>query len=117
MKRSIWIHTLTIVMNKPALVIVTLVTVIVGASLGKAAFGEVLERDIDEATGNATAGVAPEESIVINPLEALPDNGTVTMNMEGIVDTNMNEIPPPGVTVLISNDSVTVTNHEVTVED
>lgn len=86
---------------------------IVGVSLGKAAFGDVLERDI----GNATAGVTPEESIDFNPLEALPDNGTVTMNMEGVVDTNMNEIPPPGVTVLISNDSVTVTNHVVTVEE
>ena len=100
-------------MNKPALVIAILILGIVGASLGKAAFGEVLERDI----GNATAGVAPEESIDINPLEVLPDNGTVTMNMEGVVDTNMNEIPPPRVTVLISNDSVTVTNHEVTVEE
>jgi hypothetical protein len=101
------------VMNKLALVITILVPVIIGTSLGKAAFGEVLERDI----GNATGGVAPEESIDINPLEALPDNGTVTMNMEGVVDTNMNEIPPPGVTVLISNDLVTVTHHEVTVEE
>jgi len=102
-------------MNKSALVIITLITVIVVAPLTKVAFGEVLERDIDEATGNTTAGVAPEESIVINPLEALPNNGTVTMNMEGAVDTNMNDIPPPGVTVLISKDLVTVTNHEVTV--
>jgi hypothetical protein len=98
-------------MDKPALVMAILVSVIVGAFLGQAAFGDVLERDI----GNATAGVAPDESIDINPLEALPDNGTVTMNMEGVVDTNMNEIPPPGVTVLISNESVSVTNHQVTV--
>jgi hypothetical protein len=104
-------------MNKPALVIAFLVTVIVGASLGKAAFGQVLERNTDEATGNATAGVAPEESIDISPLEALPDNGTVTMSMVGVSDTNMNEIPPPGVTVIISSDLVTVTNHEVTVEE
>jgi len=104
-------------MNKSALVIVTLATVIVVASTAKATYGEILERDIDEATGNATAGVAPEESIDINPLVALPNNGTVTMNMEGAIDTNMNDIPPPGVTVLISNDSVTVTNHEVTLEE
>ena len=38
------------------------------------------------------------------------------MNIGDAVDTNMNEIPPSGVIVLISNDSVTVTNHEVTVE-
>lgn len=104
-------------MNKSVLVFVTLVTVIFAASLAKSTFGEVLERDIDESTGNATMGIAPEVSIDINPLEALPDNGTVTMNLDGTVDTNMNEIPPPGVTVLISNDSVTVTNHEITVEE
>jgi hypothetical protein len=39
------------------------------------------------------------------------------MSLENIVDTNMNEIPPPGVTVIISNDAVTVTNHEATTED
>lgn len=105
-----------ILMDKTALVIVvTLVTVLAVASFANVTFGEVLERDIDESTGNATAGIQPEMSIDINPLEPLPDNGTVTMSMEGSSDTNMNEIPPPGITVLISNDSVTVTNHEVTV--
>jgi hypothetical protein len=105
-------------MDKTGLaIVVTLVTVIAVASLANVTFGEVLERDIDESTGNATAGIQPEVSIDINPLEALPDNGTVTMSTEGSTDTNMNEIPPPGVIVLISNDSVTVTNHEVTVEE
>jgi hypothetical protein len=33
-----------------------------------------------------------------------------------VVDTNMNEIPPQGVTVIISNEAVTVTNHDVTIE-
>ena len=61
MKRSISIHALTIVANKSALVIVVLFPVIVGSSLGKAAFGEVLELDID----NATVGVgAPTQSQV-----------------------------------------------------
>jgi len=39
------------------------------------------------------------------------------MSLENIVATNMNEIPPQGVTVIISNDAVTVTNHEVTTEE
>jgi hypothetical protein len=39
------------------------------------------------------------------------------MSFEDVVDTNMNEIPPPGVTVIISNEAVTVTNHEVTIEE
>jgi hypothetical protein len=56
-------------------------------------------------------------SIDISPLEPLPINGTVTMSLENVVDTNMNEIPPQGVIVVISNESVTVTNHEVTIEE
>jgi hypothetical protein len=39
------------------------------------------------------------------------------MSLEDVVDTNMNEIPPQGVTVLISNESVIVTNHKVTIEE
>ena len=39
------------------------------------------------------------------------------MSLEDAVDTNMNEIPPQGVTVIISNESMTVTNHEVTIEE
>jgi hypothetical protein len=39
------------------------------------------------------------------------------MSLEDVVDTNMNEIPPPGVTVIISNEAVTVTNHRVTIEE
>jgi hypothetical protein len=39
------------------------------------------------------------------------------MSLEDVVDTNMNEIPPPGVTVIISDETVTVTNHDVTIEE
>jgi hypothetical protein len=39
------------------------------------------------------------------------------MSLEDVVDTNMNEIPPQGVTVIINNESVVVTNHEVTIEE
>jgi hypothetical protein len=39
------------------------------------------------------------------------------IGLEDVVDTNMNEIPPQGVTVIISNESVTVTNHDVTIEE
>jgi hypothetical protein len=59
----------------------------------------------------------PDMFIDISPLESLPVNGTVVMSLEDVVDTNMNEIPPQGVTVIISNESVTVTNHEVTIEE
>ena len=57
----------------------------------------------------------PVVSIDISPLEPLLINGTVTMSLQDVVDTNLNEIPPQGVTVIISNDAVT--NREVTIEE
>jgi hypothetical protein len=83
-------------------------------------YAQVLDRDVGAPTPglNGTASTEPPAvSIDISPLEPLPINGTVTMSLEDAVDTNMNEIPPQGVTVIISNEAVTVTNHEVTIEE
>jgi hypothetical protein len=83
-------------------------------------YAQVLDRDVEApAPGlNGTASTGPPAvSIDISPLEPLPINGTVTMSLEDVVDTNMNEIPPLGVTVIITNESVTVTNHEVAIEE
>ena len=52
-------------------------------------------------------------NITINPDEPLPANGTVSINTEGAVDSDMNVFPPEGVTVVISSDTVTVTNQAV----
>ena len=52
-------------------------------------------------------------NISINPEEPLPANGTVSISTEGATDTDMNVIPPEGVSVIISNDTATVTNQEV----
>jgi TATA-binding protein-associated factor Taf7 len=52
-------------------------------------------------------------NISINPEEPLPANGTVSISTEGATDTDMNVIPPEGVAVIISNDTVTATNQEV----
>ena len=51
--------------------------------------------------------------ISINPEEPLPANGTVSISTEGATDTDMNVIPPEGVTVIISSDTVTVTNQAI----
>jgi hypothetical protein len=85
----------------------------------QAVYAQVLDRDVEAPTPglNGTTSAPPAVSIDISPLESLPINGTVTMSLEDVVDTNMNEIPPSGVTVIISNDAVTVTNHEVTIEE
>jgi hypothetical protein len=62
----------------------------------------------DTLTGNVT-----EVDISIDPAEPLPANGTVTINTEGATDTDMNAFPPEGVYVIISSDTVTVTNQTV----
>ena len=41
---------------------------------------------------------------------------TVSMSTEGATDTDMNVFPPEGVTVIISNDTVTVTNQTLTLK-
>jgi hypothetical protein len=63
-------------------------------------------------TGTLTDGV----NISINPEEPLPANGTVSLSTEGVTDTDMNILPPEGVTVVIENDTVTVTNQTVDIE-
>jgi hypothetical protein len=63
-------------------------------------------------TGSLTDGI----NISINPEEPLPANGTVSISTEGVTDTDMNILPPEGVTVVIENDTVTVTNQTVDVE-
>jgi hypothetical protein len=80
-------------------------------------YAQVLNRDVEAPTPGLNGTASTAGSIDISPLESLPTNGTVTMSLEDVVDTNMNEIPPQGVTVIISNEAVTVTNHEVTIEE
>jgi hypothetical protein len=63
-------------------------------------------------TGALTDGV----NISINPEEPLPANGTVSLSTEGVTDTDMNILPPEGVTVVIENDTITITNQTVDIE-
>jgi hypothetical protein len=62
----------------------------------------------DTPTGTLTDG-----GISINPEESLPANGTLSISTEGATDTDMDAFPPEGVTVIISSDTVTVTNQAV----
>src|ERR671918_1411499 len=55
-------------------------------------------------------------NIAINPEEPLPANGTVSISIEGVTDTDMNVLPPEGVTVVIENDTITVMNQTVDIE-
>ena len=64
---------------------------------------------MDTPTGNLTG----EIDISIDPAEPLPGNGTATISTEGATDTDLNGFPPEGVYVIISSDTVTVTNQTV----
>jgi len=64
-----------------------------------------LAKDISK--GNLTEDI----DIAINPTEALPANGTVTISTEGATDMDFNGFPPAGVTVIIQSDKVIVTNN------
>jgi hypothetical protein len=64
---------------------------------------------MDSPTGNLTG----EIDISIDPAEPLPANGTSTISTEGATDTDLNGFPPEGVNVIISSDTVTVTNQTV----
>ena len=60
-----------------------------------------------------TGTLSDGANISINPVEPLPANGTVSISTEGATDTDMNVLPPEGVSVIISNDTVTITNQMV----
>jgi hypothetical protein len=104
-------------MNTQLLIIVLFVsTTITNISFAKTSLAQVVDRDVDAPTNLINGTTVPGAiSIDIDPTETLPTNGTVTMPFNGATDTNMNVIPPPGVTVVITADSVTVTNQEVSI--
>jgi hypothetical protein len=66
----------------------------------------------DTPTGNLTEDI----DISISPGELLPTNGTVSISTEGATDMDINEFPPSGVTVIIRNETVVVTNNPVAYE-
>jgi hypothetical protein len=89
--------------------------VILVLSLGLAlllisSIGTYAQLDKESPSGNLTEDV----DISISPGEPLPANGTVTVSTEGATDTDMDAFPPPGITVIIQNDKVVVTNNPVT---
>jgi hypothetical protein len=104
-------------MNTQLLIIVLFVsTTMVTASFARISLAQVLERDVDAPTNLINGTTVPGTiSIDIDPTEALPANGTVTMPFNGAKDTNMNVLPPSGVTVVITANSVTVTNQEISI--
>jgi hypothetical protein len=89
------------------------VLLVLGFGLGLfliSSMGTDAQLDKEAPTGNLTEDV----DISISPGEELPANGTVSFSTEGATDMDINEFPPQGVTVIIQNDTVVVTNNPVT---
>lgn len=86
--------------------LITVSTLAVGVY---AVFAAPLEKDIP--TGNASDQI----DLSINPDEVLPANGTVVLSTSGTNDIDINDPVPPGTTVIIESDQVTITNKEISV--
>jgi hypothetical protein len=88
------------------------VVLVLGFGLGLlliSSIGTNAQLDKEAPSGNLTEDV----DISISPGEELPANGTVSVSTEWATDMDINEFPPPGVTVIIQNDKVVVTNNPV----
>ena len=88
------------------------VVLVLGFGLGLllvSSIGTNAQLDKEAPSGNLTEDV----DVSISPGEELPANGTVSVSTEGATDMDINEFPPPGVTVIIQNDKVVVTNNPV----
>jgi hypothetical protein len=68
---------------------------------------------VDEPPTNATE----ELDVKIDATEPLPLNGTIMVDITEADDLEINAIPPEGVSIIITNTIVTVTNSQVDIEE
>ena len=69
--------------------------------------------EIEEPTGNFTEGTV----VNIDLDEPLPPNGTVIVDIMGIDDINVDGVPPLGMTILVQNDTITLTDQNVVISN
>lgn len=69
--------------------------------------------EIEEPIGNLTEGTVAK----IDLDEPLPPNGTVIVDIMGIDDIDIDGVPILGMTILVQNDTVTITNENVVISD
>jgi len=88
------------------LMVITVSTLCIGVY---AVFAAPLSKD--SPTGNASDQI----DLTVDPHEILPANGTVILNTSGTTDIDINHTIPPGTTVILESDQVTITNKEISV--
>jgi hypothetical protein len=69
--------------------------------------------DVDEPPTNATE----ELDVKIDATESLLANGTITADISEADDVDIDTIPPEGVSIVVTNSTVTVTNHPVEITE
>ena len=69
--------------------------------------------EIEEPAGNLTEGTVAN----IDLEEPLPPNGTIILDITGIDDINVDGVPPLGITLLVQNDTITLTDENVVISD
>lgn len=101
------------------IVVVGIIATIAITTFGTITKAQTLERDpipaipiVDNVTGEAEP-----IQMTITPDESLPPNGTVILSMQGMNDIDFKRTPPQGITVIVTNESATVTNHPVQLPD
>lgn len=69
--------------------------------------------DVDEPPTNATE----ELDVKVDATEALPANGTLVVDISEADDIDIDAIPPHGVSIIVSNTTLTVTNNPVEITE
>lgn len=97
------------------IVVVGIIATIAITTFGTITKAQTLERDPIPAipiVDNVTGESEPIQ-MTITPDESLPPNGTVILSMQGMNDIDFKRTPPQGITVIVTNESATITNHPV----
>ena len=96
-------------------VVAAFILVVITSIATTTAKAQPLERDPIPAfpvVDNVTGESEPIQ-MTIDASEFLPGNGTMTLPMAGMNDIDFKDTPPVGITVIVTNDSATVTNQPV----
>lgn len=101
-----------------------LVTLVVASALAaaipatKEVHADLLAKDdIPDININGNATTLGEIDVAISPYDGyLPQNGTLSISTAGANDLDINAMPPAGMTIIIDNQSATITSHPVRVD-
>jgi Ca2+-binding RTX toxin-like protein len=89
------------------------VVVLALLSDGDKSIGSAQVVDVDEPPTNATE----ELDVKVDATEPLPVNGTIVVDISETHDIDIDAIPPEGVSIVVTNNTLTVTNNPVEITE